>query len=1756
MVGTARRLFAAFAGATVVLSGLAGLGLAGLGPVGVGPAGAAPTAGIPSLSLNRAYTTAPFAGTATAASGQEGSAFVPADNAVWLADPTKAYEVDATTDALRRVIPTANFTNALPVGGVGAPAGASRSDSFAAVAYDPSADALYVFSRNCCTALGLDPTVFRLLRDGGGAFQVESYQALPAGIDPKGAGYRAGVGLYFGKGAKIRTYDYATNGLGADITIPGIDAAVGGMAFSPDGNDLYLTTFVAAVSPNPASIKLVRINTATWTVVPNWNLDLTSFGVLDPRAVELVGDQIYVSDGGARPAGDPLRRAVFVFDVLDLSVQPTASFSATPVAGQFPLPVQFSDTSQGGPTSWAWDFGDGATSNLTNPTHTYAVAGSYTVTLTVTNSKGTDTSTRTDLVTVQDQLPIAGFTATPTTGQYPLAVDFTDTSVKHPISWAWDFGDGSTSTAQNPSHTYANPGNYAVSLTVTNGTGSNTRVRSDFIHAVAGTTTLTPVADSYVRSDQANANFGTQTTLQAQLNSASYQPFVRFDVGSLPQQPTSATLRLFVTDSGTTTGVLRQTTATWGEAALTWNNKPSTTGPQIGTAAVPTAGSWVELDVSSVVTTAGAYGFVLTNNSSDPVAYSSRQGANPPQLRLTFATAPTTNLPNPPNVGLRLNRAFTTSPFRGTATSARDEEGSAYVPSDNALWLMDDNAGRMYETDATTGDLRRVIPTADFTNALPVGGGAAAGPTRTDDLESLSYDPTTDTLYVASGNCCGVAPFNPTIFELTRDGAGRFQVKDFNALPEGTDPTGSAWRAGPGGGIHFVKGQNITPYDFATNTVGTPIQVLGVDVGLVGATFTPDGQDLLVTSHLNKLYRVDPSTWSVVPGWSFDLTPYGIVDPRAVEVVGDQLFISDGYDSRPVGDPLRYAIFVLDIVDGSDAPVAGFTASPTSGIAPHVTTFTDRSTGVPTVWLWNFGDGTSSVEQNPAHSYRDAGTYSVTLTVTNSKGTATTTQTDLVTVAVNPPLLNAKFTGTPTSGVAPLAVQFTDASVGGVTAWAWDFGDGSTETVQNPTHVYAANGTYTVKLTVTSASGTNTRIRSNYVNVAAAPVTLAAAADSYVRSNATGSNFGTEASVQGQNTGGRNAVVYQPYFRFSVGSLPAAPTSAKVRLFVTNASATSGQLFRTASATWSETGITWNNRPGTTGVSLGASRNAPLGQWVEFDVSSTVTGPGQYSFTLTNSSNDLVAYSSWQGANAPQLVLSFPAPTTSGGLPALATPSLALSRTFTAAPFSNTSVLAHDLEGSAYVPADDALWLSDDNWDRAYEVDATTSILRRTLARSDFSEALPVGGVGEPAGLSRTDDLESIAYDPVGDVLYQFSGNCCGAGPMDPTAFRLLRDIDGNFQVESYQPLPEGTDPTGAGWRPGSGLFFTHGGGVADYDYASNTVGATNLVTGVNGGMAGVTFTPDGTQMIVVTTTDRLQVIDVATWTVMPGLDFDLAPHGVVDPRAVELVDGQLFVSDGDDLRSPEDPLEYAVFVFDLAEAPPSPEFTATPTSGAAPLTVQFTDATIGVATGRIWDFGDGTRSIATNPSHVYTSVGQYTVSLVAANANGSNTVTKPNLIRTTFAPVTTTAVADSYVRSDRSSSNFGTATTMQGYRKGGTTYEPYFRFSVGALPAAPVTAKVRLFVTDSSNVTGSLYRSANTTWTETGITWNTRPGTIGAALSASKNAPLGQWVEFDVTTTATAAGEYSFTLTGAGTNRVAFSSRQGANGPQLVLGF
>ena len=163
------------------------------------------------------------------------------------------------------------------------------------------------------------------------------------------------------------------------------------------------------------------------------------------------------------------------------------------------------------------------------------------------------------------------------------------------------------------------------------------------------------------------------------------------------------------------------------------------------------------------------------------------------------------------------------------------------------------------------------------------------------------------------------------------------------------------------------------------------------------------------------------------------------------------------------------------------APVdARFTVTPTTGIAPLAVTFDNLSTGDYETCSWAFGDDTSSnVCTPPAHTYDTPGVYTVTLTVSGPGGVDTESQTVTAFERVD-----AQFSGTPEAGVAPLAVMFSNLSIGDYTTCVWDFGDSSTSTdCSPPSHTYSAPGVYTVTLSVSGLGGADTEAKTNYITV-------------------------------------------------------------------------------------------------------------------------------------------------------------------------------------------------------------------------------------------------------------------------------------------------------------------------------------------------------------------------------------------------------------------------------------------------------------------------------------------------------------------------------------------------------------------------------------------------------------------------------------------------------------------------------------------------
>jgi len=214
------------------------------------------------------------------------------------------------------------------------------------------------------------------------------------------------------------------------------------------------------------------------------------------------------------------------------------------------------------------------------------------------------------------------------------------------------------------------------------------------------------------------------------------------------------------------------------------------------------------------------------------------------------------------------------------------------------------------------------------------------------------------------------------------------------------------------------------------------------------------GVNKLIWFNLNKDASKGVATISQghVPAWSYDI----VIDGEALKgknsvnlkITASQTLTADSkgkfalnYDtsSMPAG---RFNIKIGNQVKtielkskGLKKPVANFTAAPTSGKVPLKVKFTDQSTNSPTFWRWDFGDGKASNEQNPVHTYREAGRYTVSLTGWNAAGSSTMKKSYFIYVNSNlkPPV--ADFSAAPVSGKVPLKVSFTDKTKGKVTWW-------------------------------------------------------------------------------------------------------------------------------------------------------------------------------------------------------------------------------------------------------------------------------------------------------------------------------------------------------------------------------------------------------------------------------------------------------------------------------------------------------------------------------------------------------------------------------------------------------------------------------------------------------------------------------------------------------------------------------------------------
>jgi PKD repeat protein len=291
------------------------------------------------------------------------------------------------------------------------------------------------------------------------------------------------------------------------------------------------------------------------------------------------------------------------------------------------------------------------------------------------------------------------------------------------------------------------------------------------------------------------------------------------------------------------------------------------------------------------------------------------------------------------------------------------------------------------------------------------------------------------------------------------------------------DQNGDSYRDGILQQVYKVDGFGTINwgYSFMEGTSMAAAHVSGVAALLIAngnATSPAEVRQALESTAEDK----DTAGWDIRYGW-------GIVDAFAAL----QWVAAPG--PKPGPQPLK----------------ADFTAEPTT--APDQTTiqFINQSTGSITGWLWDFGDGATSIDPNPSHLYKDARTYTVSLTVTGPDGSDTETKERFIKLFI-PEIPNADFTREPISINAPMTVQFTDtstapatlvnltngtlfftsiesASLGGITTWTWDFGDGTTSDERNPAHTYQETGFYTVNLTVVGPGGSDTESKKGFIQL-------------------------------------------------------------------------------------------------------------------------------------------------------------------------------------------------------------------------------------------------------------------------------------------------------------------------------------------------------------------------------------------------------------------------------------------------------------------------------------------------------------------------------------------------------------------------------------------------------------------------------------------------------------------------------------------------
>lgn len=953
---------------------------------------------------------------------------------------------------------------------------------------------------------------------------------------------------------------------------------------------------------------------------------------------------------------------------------PVAGFTSNITSGCAPILVNFTDNSTNSPTSWYWDLGNGTTSTLQNPSTTYITAGSYTVSLTVTNASGTNTRTVTNYITVAAS-PVVAFTADSTPScTLPRTISFTNNSVpggSGTTTYLWDFGDGNTSTTANPSHTYTATGNYTVTLLVTNGNGcSRSLSKTNYIRIgtkpISGFSAsnrfgCTPPLTTNFTSTSIGAtsyywNFGDGNSSTAQNPSHTYTTAGSFRVYHVAINSLGCTDTIGQNDFvsiGRPAASFNVASSVCAGNALSFTNTSTPSGSltyswDFGDATGSSAPS-----PSKTYTIAGTYTvrLIASNGTCYDTAYRTITVNARPSAQ--FTASPTSGCAVP----------FTTT-FSNTSTGATayawtfgDGNTSTAISPSNTYTSLGTYNVRLIATNAagcadtlrrnnyisiqaptatiTTGAYNGCIPatinfTANVTTSIPVsnyswnfGDGSSAVSCATCSTQSHTYTVAgtyTVTLTYTTGTGCTYTR-TTTVSVNTKPTAG-FTASPVSLCPEtpvaftntSTGAGSYVWYFGDGN-TSAATNPTYTAYEHGTYTVTLVANNNGCRDTFTRSNYItvyPPRANFTVSYNCNNRRQItvtDASIGASTSYWDFGdgttSTQNGGSITHTYASYGTYTITLGVYNStHGCTDTLRRTVN-LQPLD------AYFTAGDTTLCKNTPTTFIATPSSIIVSYSWDFGSSSTSSTSNIASEFfGTGGIYTVRLIVTDVNG-CRDTMTRPNYIKVGGP--NVSFTGTPTTGCLPITVNFTDNSTatGGysIANRTWNFGTGSPTSTTNTTisNTYTTAGTYSVKLVITDDNGCKDSLTRNSYVIASKPV-------AQFTTNDTNICIGQNLSVNNTSTG--NTITSVWHWGDATTSTGANPTHAytasgnyTIKLVVTDMYGCKDSVTKTAMI----------------------QVNKPI---VAFTLSDTAANCPPLAVTMTNASSGAVSYNWTFGNNS------------------------------------------------------------------------------------------------------------------------------------------------------------------------------------------------------------------------------------------------------------------------------------------------------------------------------------------------------------------------------------------------------------------------------------------------------------------------------------------------------------------------------------------